>query len=140
MTAVHLRLLILCISALIAGVTFFIVSNQVSFVEKVLRDLEKQMAPELPVQLNRQITLVGVLATSNKTLSATIGLIDETNLESKTKMRQRMANSFCRLESFDRLFELGARLEIRIIKSKDSILLHEFLLTNEDCASLRTTT
>ena len=62
-----------------------------SLFRKVLRDVEKQMAPELPVQLNRQITLVGVLATSDKTLSATIGVIDETNLEGKTKMRQRMA-------------------------------------------------
>ena len=139
MKAEHLRLLILCLSALIAGVTFFTVSNQVSFVEKVLRDVEKQMAPELPVQLNRQITLVGVLATSDKTLSATIGVIDETNLEGKTKMRQRMANSFCNLESFDRLFELGARLEIRIIKSNDSTLLQEFILTREDCTALLAT-
>ena len=139
MKAEHLRLLILCLSALIAGVTFFTVSNQVSFVEKVLREVEKQMAPELPVQLNRQITLVGVLATSDKTLSATIGVIDETNLEGKTKMRQRMANSFCNLESFDRLFELGARLEIRIIKSNDSTLLQEFILTREDCTALLAT-
>jgi hypothetical protein len=137
--AVHLRLLILGLSAFIAGVTFFIVSNQVSFVEKVLRDMEKQMAPELPVKLNQQVTLVGVLATSDKTLSATIGVIDETNWESKTKMRQRMANSFCNLESFDRLFELGARLEIRIIKSNDSILLQEFILTREDCTALTAT-
>ena len=69
------------------------------------------------MKLNRQVTLVGVLATGDKTLSATIGLIDGTNLESKTKMRQRMANSFCNLESFNSLFELGARLEIRIIRS-----------------------
>ena len=139
MTAVHIRLLILCISALIAGVTFFIVSNQVSFVENILSNVEAEMAPKLPTKLNRHITFIGLLATGDKTLSATLGVSDDLNLESKTKMRQRMANSFCHLESFAKLFELGARLEIRIIKSKDSILLQEFILTREDCTALAVT-